>query len=31
VSGLQGDETVVVRPGDALPEGQLVEPAPAAK
>ena len=31
VSGLQGDETVVVRPGDALPEGQEVVPAPAAK
>ena len=31
VSGLRGDETVIVRPGDALPEGQEVVPAPAAK
>src|SRR5262249_34251845 len=31
VSGLQGDETVIVRPGDALTEGQVVEPAAAAK
>ncbi len=31
VTGLQGGETVIVRPGDALPEGQKVELAPAAK
>jgi membrane fusion protein, multidrug efflux system len=31
VSGLEGGETVIVRPGDTLPEGQKVEPAPAAK
>jgi RND family efflux transporter MFP subunit len=28
VAGLDGTETVVVHPGDALPEGQEVEPAP---
>ena len=26
VSGLEGGETVIVHPGDALPEGQKVEP-----
>jgi RND family efflux transporter MFP subunit len=31
VTGLVGGETVLVHPGDALPEGQKVEPAPAAK
>jgi RND family efflux transporter MFP subunit len=31
VSGLEGGETVIVRPGDALTEGQKVDPAPAAK
>ena len=31
VTGLEGGETVIVRPGDALPEGQKVELAPAAK
>jgi RND family efflux transporter MFP subunit len=29
VTGLEGGETVIVRPGDALAEGQAVEPAPA--
>jgi RND family efflux transporter MFP subunit len=29
VSGLQGGETVIVHPGDALPEGQQVEPVPS--
>jgi len=31
VTGLTGAETVVVYPGDALPEGQEVEPVPAPK
>ena len=31
VTGLQGGETIIVHPGDALAEGQKVEPAPAAK
>ena len=31
LAGLQGGETVIVHPGDALSEGQKVEPAPAAK
>jgi RND family efflux transporter MFP subunit len=31
VTGLEGGETVIVHPGDALAEGQAVEPAPAAK
>jgi RND family efflux transporter MFP subunit len=31
LTGLAGGETVIVHPGDALPEGQKVEPAPAAK
>ena len=31
VTVLEGGETVIVHPGDALPEGQEVEPAPAAK
>jgi RND family efflux transporter MFP subunit len=31
VTGLRGDETVIVHPGDALAEGQEVEPVPAAK
>jgi RND family efflux transporter MFP subunit len=30
VTGLEGGETVVVHPGDALAEGQQVEPAPTA-
>jgi RND family efflux transporter MFP subunit len=29
VNGLEGGESVIVRPGDTLPEGQKVEPAPA--
>jgi RND family efflux transporter MFP subunit len=28
ISGLEGGETVIVHPGDALPEGQQVEPTP---
>jgi RND family efflux transporter MFP subunit len=28
VTGLEGDETIVVHPGDALTEGQQVEPVP---
>jgi len=31
LTGLTGGETVVVYPGDALPEGQEVEPVPAPK
>ena len=31
VEGLKGGETVIVHPGDALPEGQKVEPAPTTK
>ena len=31
VAGLEGGETVIVRPGDALAEGQAVEPAPATE
>jgi len=31
VAGLEGGETVIVRPGDALAEGQTVQPAPSAK
>jgi RND family efflux transporter MFP subunit len=31
VTGLQGDENVIVHPGDALAEGQEVQPAPPAK
>ncbi|HMC90460.1 MAG TPA: efflux RND transporter periplasmic adaptor subunit [Gemmataceae bacterium] len=31
LTGLDGGETVVVYPGDALPEGQEVEPVPAPK
>ena len=31
LTGLDGGETVVVYPGDALPEGQEVEPVPASK
>jgi hypothetical protein len=31
VSGLSGGETVVVYPGDALPDGQEVEPVAAPK
>jgi RND family efflux transporter MFP subunit len=31
VTGLEGGETVIVHPGDALPEGREVQPAPAAK
>jgi hypothetical protein len=31
VSGLAGGETVVVYPGDALPDGQEVEPVAAPK
>ena len=31
LTGLADGETVIVHPGDALPEGQQVEPAPAAK
>jgi RND family efflux transporter MFP subunit len=31
ITGLEGGETVIIHPGDALPEGQRVEPAPAAK
>lgn len=31
VAGLEGGETVIVHPGDALLEGQQVKPAPAAK
>jgi len=31
VAGLEGGETVIVRPGDALAEGQQVEPTPTAK
>ena len=31
VAGLEGSESVIVRPGDALPEGQQVELAQAAK
>ncbi len=31
VVGLEGGETVIVHPGDALPEGQEVQPAPSAK
>jgi RND family efflux transporter MFP subunit len=30
VTGLEGGETVIVHPGDALPEGQEVEPAPSS-
>lgn len=30
VSGLEGGETVIVYPGDALAEGKTVEPAPSA-
>ncbi len=30
VTGLQGGETIVVHPGDALKEGQQVEPVPTA-
>jgi RND family efflux transporter MFP subunit len=30
VTGLKGGETVIVHPGDALPEGQQVEPVPNA-
>jgi multidrug efflux pump subunit AcrA (membrane-fusion protein) len=29
ISGLNGGETVIVHPGDALAEGQQVEPAPS--
>jgi hypothetical protein len=31
LTGLDGGETIVVYPGDALPEGQEVEPVPAPK
>jgi RND family efflux transporter MFP subunit len=31
VTGLEGGETVIVHPGDALPEGREVQPAPLAK
>ncbi len=31
LTGLNGGETIVVYPGDALPEGQEVEPVPAPK
>jgi multidrug efflux pump subunit AcrA (membrane-fusion protein) len=31
VSGLQGDETVIVHPGDALAEGQVVQPVSPKK
>ena len=31
LAGLNGGEMVIVHPGDALKEGQKVEPAPAAK
>ena len=31
LAGLQGGETVIVHPGDALPEGRKVEPAPTTK
>jgi RND family efflux transporter MFP subunit len=30
VTGLEGGETVIVHPGDALAKGQIVEPAPAS-
>jgi RND family efflux transporter MFP subunit len=30
VTGLEGGETVIVHPGDALAEGREVEPAPSA-
>jgi multidrug efflux pump subunit AcrA (membrane-fusion protein) len=30
VTGLEGGEIVIVHPGDALAEGQAVEPAPAS-
>jgi RND family efflux transporter MFP subunit len=31
VTGLEGGETIVVHPGDALPEGQQVEPVPSSR
>jgi RND family efflux transporter MFP subunit len=31
LAGLEGGETVVIHPGDALAEGQQVQPAPATK
>jgi hypothetical protein len=31
LTGLKGGETVVVYPGDALPDGQQVDPVPAPK
>jgi RND family efflux transporter MFP subunit len=31
VAGLEGGETVIVHPGDALAEGQVIEPAPHTK
>jgi RND family efflux transporter MFP subunit len=31
VTGLEGGETVIVHPGDALAEGQMIEPAPDTK
>jgi len=31
IAGLNAGETVLVHPGDELPEGTVVEPAPPAK